>query len=378
MTNGRVKNVVVVDDDPSFILIIKKALQQFDNSIILHSAIDIEAGFNLILDVSADLFILDIQLPKSSGIHLSNAIDELGKKNVPIIFVSGDTKYKKIIDDLDLHKDVWFVKKPIITHEFSQIIEACFTQEFTLPTLKKLGLYKRPRPIVVIAVFHLLEPIIKILYLKLSTGFHFKIVVNTIFSIETTKQFFDFWLVFPLAGLSLLSFKKGAYFFFLFIQSYIIYLHFSYESFTWPYVDKSPLLFSSALVSINICLIIYLALPKVRRPFFDKSIKWWATPKRYEIQIPCTLEFGDFEILGKTLNISRTGIFFRTDSILDRNKSVKVRFDHLHFKSLFRATIIHQGVFKGEKGVGIRFNLWQFGDYYQVVKFMSALKKLNI
>ena len=378
MMSSRKKNIVVIDDDQSFIFTVKKAVELYDKDAVIHSANDIESGFNLALEVSADLFILDIQLPKSSGLNFSNAIDELDKRNVPTIFVSGDYKYKKVVDEMKVNKEVWFVKKPLDIQKFGVILDECFSHEIIPAKPRKVGLLKRPRPIVAIGVFHLLEPIFKIIYLKISTGFSMKLVLSTIFSLDTMKSFIDFWLIFPLAGILLLSFRKIPYFLFLLMQAYIIYLHFSYESFTWPYVNEQPLLFSSALVSINIFLIIYLFLPKVRRPFFDKSIKWWAAPKRHRITIPCLLEFGDQLIEGNTINISRTGIFFETDVKIPIKETVKIRFQQQYFNSVFRATVIHSGEINGAKGVGIRFHLLQFGDHYEVIKFMSALKKLEL
>lgn len=377
----KIKNVVVVDDDPAFVILVKKALRNLDEDVVIHTAQSVEEGFNIILDIKADLFILDINLPKSSGLNLSNAIDKIDEKKVPTIFVSGDSKHKEYIEGLKAKKPVWFIKKPINPDNFSKIVKKCFGGDQPTSTNKKkfkLGLLKRPRPILWIATFHLLEPLFKILYLKISTGFNFETVFNTILSIESFKHFIEFWFIFPLAGLLLLSFKKIAYFLFLGIQIYIIYLHLTYESFTWPYVNESPLLFSSTLLYVNVFLIFYLSLPKVRRPFFDKSIKWWATPKRYEIKIPCSLLWEGHEVKGRTLNISRSGMFFQTNEHVGVDRDVYVKFDHQKFNFTFRASVIHERTFKGEYGVGIHFKLWQFGDYYKVIRFMQALKSLKI
>lgn len=372
------KNIVIVDDDSSFIIILKSMIKESQFEIEVHSANNVEEGFNLVLDVSADLFILDIELPKSSGINLSNAIDQLGENGVPTIFVSNDYKNKDLLKTLDTNKETWFVKKPVEKEIFLPVLENCLNKELPFQAQEKFGLTKRPRPIVIISLFHIFEPIIKILYLKLNTGFDWPTVFTTLLSIDRVSAFIDFWLVFPIAGLLLLTFWRIPYYLFILIQTYIIYLHLTYEQFTWPYVSEQPLLFSSSLVIFNIILIIYLSLPKVRRPFFDKSIKWWATPTRHEIQIPCSLYFKDKVLVGKTLNISRSGMFFRTDEQFDKNTPIKVQFDKNNFQFTFRANIVHNGIFKGEKGLGIRFKVWQLGDYYKVVRFMSALKSLKL
>jgi len=247
---------------------------------------------------------------------------------------------------------------------------------------EKFGLLKRPAPIVLISIFHLLEPLIKVLYLKVTTGFSFSKVVETILYLDNINHIFNFWFLFlfPLAGLLLYSVKKIPYIIFMFLQVYIISLHLSYESFTWPYISEKPLLFSSLLILINIGLIIYLSLPKVRRPFLDKSIKWWQNSPRMKITLPCTIEStsDSTSTSANTLNISRTGIFMETMRNYDVNESVNIHFKFNYFNFTFRAKAVHSIAFKDKYGVGFRFKNVQFGDYYQKFKFMRAIRLLKV
>jgi len=74
------KNVIIIDDDQEFINLVRASCKKSNEKIVLYSALDVQKGFELALEVATDLFILDIQLPESSGFDISNALDELNEK----------------------------------------------------------------------------------------------------------------------------------------------------------------------------------------------------------------------------------------------------------------------------------------------------------
>jgi uncharacterized membrane protein len=138
----------------------------------------------------------------------------------------------------------------------------------------------KPLIFILIAAFHIIEPLIKVAYFKITTPFSTSTIISNIAQISTAREIFEFWFLFPLAGLALMGVKKWSYPVFVGAQIYSIYSHLTYEQYTWPYVSQVPFVSSLVLLFINTMVIIYFALPDVRKPFFDRSVRWWETRTR--------------------------------------------------------------------------------------------------
>ena len=96
----------------------------------------------------------------------------------------------------------------------------------------------------ILSVFFMIEPLIKVLYFKALTHFDFSQIFDNLFSHHSLRDIFDFWLVFPLAGLMLLRLRKWTYFGFLALIGYLFFSIMTYERYTWPYNSSSPLFLS--------------------------------------------------------------------------------------------------------------------------------------
>ncbi|MGH1472555.1 MAG: hybrid sensor histidine kinase/response regulator [Cellvibrionaceae bacterium] len=84
---GNIKNVMVVDDDPTHRGLIKEILTPLRFSV--HEASDSEACLKLIGTLSIDLLFLDISMPGISGIELATQLQDQQFKS-PIIILSAD------------------------------------------------------------------------------------------------------------------------------------------------------------------------------------------------------------------------------------------------------------------------------------------------
>ena len=111
---------------------------------------------------------------------------------------------------------------------------------------------ERPLLIIVMAILHILEPLFKIFYFKTKTNFDLSIILSNVTTFETIglKGLIDFWLIFPFAGIALLSVKKYAWYFFVLTQAYSIVTHLTYERFSWPYFSEIPFFLSVLLIMI--------------------------------------------------------------------------------------------------------------------------------
>ncbi|MBN2396914.1 MAG: response regulator [Deltaproteobacteria bacterium] len=85
------KRVLTVDDDPDISIFVKTVLEE--NGYIPLVARNGEAGLAMARDEAPDLIILDVLMPKQSGIRMYRELktDE-SLKNIPVIILSGIAK----------------------------------------------------------------------------------------------------------------------------------------------------------------------------------------------------------------------------------------------------------------------------------------------
>ncbi len=375
------KSILIIDDDESFNEFLSLILKKI-GSFQIDTETDPQVGFNKILFYKPDLIILDIVMPNNDGINVGKAIDIIHDKGIPTLFISADKSYEKQIRPKHFQNVVAFLPKPIKKDVLEQTIIDIFTQVATKkrvnPISKRYEAYSRPLPIILISLLHILEPLSKIIYFKISTGFSFDIIIRNVFAIDNLKNIFEFWLLFPIAGFALLSVRKWAYLFFLLVQMYAIFLHLTYKAFSWPYINKSPLISSSAILAINILLILYFLIPAVRRPFFNRRLRWWETAPRYDINIPCTIQKQSGQFIDcRLINISKSGAFVRPPIELAMFEQISIKFSFYNFNFTLRAKVVNRHTIEDFGGFGLKFNFVQFGSKLNMLKLIKALRVLH-
>ncbi len=222
----------------------------------------------------------------------------------------------------------------------------------------------RPLIFILIAFFHIIEPLIKLAYFKAITPFSLGTIISNISQIHSLKEVLEFWFLFPLGGLALLGVKKWSYPIFVGVQIYNIYGHLTYEKYTWPYVSEIPFASGLILLFINSLIIIYFALPDVRRPFFDKSMRWWETRTRYAMKIPVTFTYANPNTLldGVIENISQTGVFINHKNIIDVDSEIKLNINYNDLSITLKGKVVAHHAFKGQRGMGVQLefeNIWE-------------------
>ena len=223
---------------------------------------------------------------------------------------------------------------------------------------------QKPLLFIIIAIAHLIEPLIKLLYFKFTTPFGFGKIINNVSQIQGPVEFFEFWLLFPIGGLALLGVKKWSYPIFVMVQIYNIASHLLYKSYTWPYVSKTPFLSAIALLFINTLIIVYFALPDVRRPFFDKKLRWWESRTRYQLHMPISISLNNPDIYHNVeiLNISQSGAFINYKGVIENGQILNLNISYKQFNIHLKGVKVSDHSFHGEKGVGIKFkfeNIWE-------------------
>lgn len=118
------KRILLVDDDPSFLDLLEKQLEKMGEIITLRAQGPVDA-IKLMLDEKPDLVIMDLHLPKTSGLQLSKAMDQLEESLMPFIFVSADEVFLHECKG-EMGEDSFYLKKPIDINLLRESLDKIF------------------------------------------------------------------------------------------------------------------------------------------------------------------------------------------------------------------------------------------------------------
>lgn len=100
------KKILLIEDDIQVCSIVRKGLEEENFQVTV--ALDGEKGLDLAVNGSFDLIILDIMLPKISGLEVCDRIR--GKSNVPLLLLTALGTAENVADGLNKGADDYLVK----------------------------------------------------------------------------------------------------------------------------------------------------------------------------------------------------------------------------------------------------------------------------
>ncbi len=231
----------------------------------------------------------------------------------------------------------------------------------------------KPIFIKILCIFFLIEPLVKILYFKIATGFSFTLILSNILSRQGFMEIFSFWLAFPLAGLCLLKLRNWTYFLFMYLLIYNSYVIMTYERFTWPYNSDAPFFYNYILTFAALFVVALFILPVIREPFFNDKIRWWESRKRFKLGIEGHLFDGEKNIPVKIVNISYSGVLLQTDFDLEDHDSIILTWSDRHFDFSMPLTIVRRHTHGPDK-YGARFSGHNFQDKLELYRYILDLE----
>lgn len=226
-----------------------------------------------------------------------------------------------------------------------------------------------------ISILCLIEPVIKILYFKASTNFDFMVIMTNVVARDSFRDVFDFWLVYPLAGLLLIRLRKWTYFAFMSLLAYIVFSIFTYEKYTWPYNSDSPFTYHYVVVAMATTVFLAFLLPAIREPFFDRRLRWWEPQVRYPVGINCSLKNDSMIFSSEIINISASGAFLKDSSYFNVGDKLDLEFSFMGTEVTLPVVVIHKHSTHGRHGYGVRFNFKSFKQNVAVSKMINSIKQ---
>lgn len=233
----------------------------------------------------------------------------------------------------------------------------------------------KPFVFTILSILCLIEPVIKVLYFKAITQFDFLVIFANLKSRNTFVEVFDFWLVFPIAGLLILKLRKWSYFAFLSLLTYVVYNISTYEKYTWPYNSDAPFFYNYMVVGMCAAVFVYFLSPKVREPFFDRRLRWWEPQSRYAVNIHCKVHSANLTFPVEMLNLSQTGAFLMDSPYLKVGERMHIEFNFLGQVIEVPVEIIHKTSIKNHSGFGVKFNFRTVTQSIRLAKVLNVVKK---
>ena len=235
----------------------------------------------------------------------------------------------------------------------------------------------KPFLFTLISVLCLIEPAIKILYFKAATHFDFAVIFSNLKARDSFIEVVDFWLVFPIAGILIMKLRKWSYFAFMSVLAYIVYNISTYEKYTWPYNSDSPFMYNYVVAMMSVAVFVSFLFPQIRRPFFDRRIRWWEPHARYNVQISCKIHSSFLTYPCQILNISKTGAFLEDSAHLKVGDKLTMEFNFLGHQVDVPIEVIRKMNTARQSGYGVKFNFKSFAQAIKMAKVISIIKQTN-
>lgn len=232
----------------------------------------------------------------------------------------------------------------------------------------------KPFVFIVLSFLCLIEPAIKVLYFKAITHFDFVVIFANLKARNSFVEVFDFWLAFPIAGILIMKLRRWTYFAFMTVLAYIIYNISTYEKYTWPYNSDSPFMYNYVVALMSVAVFVSFLFPQLRRPFFDRRIRWWEPQIRYNVQISCKLHSAFLTYSSEILNISKTGAFLKDSVYLKEGERLMMEFNFLGQTIEVPVEVIRQHSDSNLRGYGVKFAFKSFAQSVRMAKVVGVLK----
>lgn len=232
-------------------------------------------------------------------------------------------------------------------------------------------MHRKPWPIVILALLHLLEPLPKIVLYAYRTDTDIFVFTQKFFEHENFVYALEFFLLFPIAGFAIWMVKRWSLPVFILIEGYVLFTQIRGHQ-EIPDVVSLPLI--SLFIVLNISVVTYFLIPAVRVAYMDPKLRWWESKTRYKVDMNAKFEdeSGIHDI--KLSDIAEGGAYVLSDMNTDLKRHGYISFTHLNFSLKIEGEIVYFGK-PGVSEFGFKFNNLDPKTNKDIKKLMRAIKK---
>lgn len=125
MTNSD-KTVLIVDDSFNNLLLLEELLSEMSYKVVVaHNGV--EALFKL-NEMTIDLILLDIMMPRMDGFELMKNMKENGFENIPVIFITAKNNKQDKKRAFELGA-IDYIIKPVVINQILDKVESALTEK---------------------------------------------------------------------------------------------------------------------------------------------------------------------------------------------------------------------------------------------------------
>lgn len=142
------------------------------------------------------------------------------------------------------------------------------------------------------------EPVLKFFALKVHTGLGWGLVwQNLVDNSNNFSRFFCFWVLSPLSGVLLLSLSTLSLTTYFMLSCYRIYAILTYTAYSWPFLSKTPHMYSITFELLNTALMCYIFYPVIQRFVLSKYLRnYWDARGRLDCRLPASVLLNGHEL----------------------------------------------------------------------------------
>ena len=317
--------IVLVSDNQAHLKTIKNWADQ-KQAQLLHVN-NIHEGFKIIFEQKIRMVIIDVK--NELQITFDRLMTFFNKMELPCVILTQDyslyVKFNNLPSNIYIRSILYQGEDKLPVKVFEDYYNKANTGHKLQTRIKQANSKKKSPLIIALSLLMILEPILKLLYFKLTTDFAWADIFSNIIQVPIYNQF-EFWLLFPIGGFALLGRSLWTFFFFSILVGIYIVRHLAYESFTWPYASDTPHFSSIALIVFGIIVVIYFVLPEGRKDLLNRSGSFLRKHPRYRFTKHCHIELESGELVENCQfhDISMGGALLSTPTPLFVGDKIKI------------------------------------------------------
>jgi hypothetical protein len=210
----------------------------------------------------------------------------------------------------------------------------------------------RPWPLVILALIQVYTPLVSIFFNAWVLGVGPGKVMGWVMERGYFEAFQTLALM-PIAGVAIWAMKPWSY-----PVSFAAILWAAIRNF--QRLDYASGVMSATMIvavyAFQLALVVYLLLPRVRRTYFDPSVRWWESKPRYVLKLAAVVRAGGRERQVSMLNLSEGGAFVSAQGELANDQKADLSFEILGQTFQVAGHVVHsRKMDDGRTCFGLRF-----------------------
>lgn len=240
----------------------------------------------------------------------------------------------------------------------------------------------KPWPLILLAFVHFIEPISKIAFYSIFFQLSPLDAIVIEYQSGSAIQTFEFFFLFPIAGIALFAVKKWSFPLFVLVEVWVFITNLTYFNELYQSNQIWLLGFFIFFGILNIAVVGYLLLPAVRIAYLDPRVRWWEAKPRYSINIEGKV---DGQTTGTIVNISESGIFIAAHRNLPIDSEIELEFTLFESAALsqdfhikLKALVVHKFTVDNVEGYGIRYIELSVSNRHLIRSMIRHLERANV